>query len=109
MHKQSNPWVFRGIYFPLSNISRENWFTTGFNTNVAESAHALSQRYGKHLSLVGAVTACERIDKQFFEMRRNVLNFGLSIGYAKSTPARTQTNLKRQKSGGSKQMPATKI
>ena len=42
-YKDDNPWIFQGLCFPLSNMSHENWFTTRFNTNVAEAAHAMSQ------------------------------------------------------------------
>src|SRR5271169_4896811 len=32
-----------------------DWVATSFTMTIAESAHALSQRHGKHLTLVGAI------------------------------------------------------
>jgi hypothetical protein len=95
-HKDDNPWIFQGLCFPLSNMSHENWFTTKFNTNVAEAAHAMSQRSGKHLSLVGAIMAGERLDAQFLESHRTALQFGVSTNYSnKSITGRTQKNMTR--------------
>jgi hypothetical protein len=95
-HKEDNPWIFQGLCFPMSNMSHESWFTTRFNTNVAESAHAMSQRSGKQLSLVGAITASERLDSQFLEARRAAVQFGLSINYGNnSITRRTHKNMVR--------------
>jgi hypothetical protein len=95
-HKADNPWIFQGLCFPLSNMSHESWFTTRFNTNVAEAAHAMSQRSGKHLSLVGAIMAGERLDAQFLESRRTAMQFGVSTNYGnKSVTERTQKNMAR--------------
>jgi hypothetical protein len=102
-HKDDNPWIFQGLCLPLSNMSRENWFTTRFNTNVAESAHAMSQRSGKHLSLVGAIMASERLDSQFLESRRSAIQFGLSTNYGnKSITGRTQKNMARNRKRAAK-------
>ena len=93
-HKDNNPWIFQGLCFPLSNISHENWFTTRFNTNVAEAAHAMLQRSGKYLSLVEAIKASERLDSQFLESRRSTLQFEVFTNYGnKSITGRTQKNM----------------
>ena len=39
----------------MSKIDRETWIKSPNNTNVAESAHALSNRYEKGLKLVTAI------------------------------------------------------
>jgi hypothetical protein len=108
-HKDDNPWIFQGLCFPLSNMSHENWFTTRFNTNVAEAAHAMSQRWGKQLSLVGAIQASERLDSQFLESRRSTLQFGVAINYGNnSITGRTQKNLTRNNKRAAKKRDARK-
>lgn len=108
-HKDNNPWIFQGLCLPLSNMSRENWFTTRFNTNVAESAHAKSQRYGKHLSLVGAIMASEKLDSHFIESRQSAIQFGSSTSYGnKSITGRTHKNLARNQKRVAKKKEAGK-
>ena len=67
-HKDHNPWVLRSVYFPLTKISTTNWYSTSFDTNLTESAHVFSQRYGTQLSLVRVIMASEKIDRQFFKV-----------------------------------------
>jgi len=102
-HKKANSFIFKGLCFPLNDFTRDDWHSTSFTTNVAESAHAFAQQYGKHLSLVGAVQQSERIDSQFFDVRRNVSRFGVSASYGnKSVTGRTAKNLTRQKGRATK-------
>lgn len=102
-NKDNNPWMFQGLCLPLSNMSRENWFTTRFNTNVAEAAHAMSQRSGKQLSLVGAIMASEKLDTQFFESRRTAIQFGVTSKYGNnSITGRAHKNLARKKKRAAK-------
>ena len=54
---------------------------TSFNTNIAESAHAQSQRDSKHLTLVGAIQKREELDARFFETRNARRLMGVQIRY----------------------------
>jgi len=67
-HKDSNPWVLTCLCYPLSSMKAADWIATSFTTNIGESAHALAQRHGKHLTLVGAIQAAEKLDNQFFNL-----------------------------------------
>jgi hypothetical protein len=42
-HKDANPWILSGISLTKTKMSRADWFSTSFTTNIAESAHANSQ------------------------------------------------------------------
>ena len=98
-HKDSNPWVLKCLCFPLSSMRAVDWVSTSFTTNIAESAHALSQRHGKHLTLVGAIQSGEKLDRQHFQLARIIENTGLSAMYGnKSTTGRTRKSLLRQRS-----------
>ena len=48
-------WVIASLNRCMSKINRETWMKSPNNTNVAESAHALNNRYGKGLKLVTAI------------------------------------------------------
>ena len=39
----------------MSKIDNETWITSPDNTNIAEAAHALSNRRGKNLKIVTAI------------------------------------------------------
>jgi hypothetical protein len=71
-HKDSNPWVLKCLCYPLNFMRAMDWITTSFTTNIAESAHALAQRHGKHLTLVGAIQVAERLDSQRFNLSQTV-------------------------------------
>jgi hypothetical protein len=49
------PWVIGSLIHSYSLMPYENWMTTPFDTNVAESAHAMINRTGKSLKLKTAV------------------------------------------------------
>ena len=98
-HKDSNPWVFRCLCYPLSSMKAIDWIDTSFTTNIAESAHALSQRYGKQLTLVGAIQMGEKLDSQYFELEKIVQKSGLNVQYGNhSGTGRARTSLNRKKS-----------
>jgi hypothetical protein len=98
-HKDANPWVLNCLCFPLSSMRSVDWIATSFTTNIAESAHALSQRHGKHLTLVGAIQSGEKLDRQHFQLARIVQNTGLSAMYGnRSTTGRARKSLVRQRS-----------
>ena len=50
-----NGWVLKCISAATSKMNRNDWYATSMTINVAENAHALSQKDDKHLSLVGAI------------------------------------------------------
>lgn len=97
-HKDSNPWIFRCICYPLTSMHPLDWVDTSFHTNIAESAHALSQRYGKQLTLMGAIQAGQRLDSQYFRMERVVQTSGINVRYGNNSgTGRTKKNLNRRK------------
>lgn len=98
-HKDSNPWILQSLCYPLSLMKATDWIETSFTTNIAESAHALSQRHGKQLTLVGAIQAGEKLDSQHFQLARLVQKTGLNAAYGnRNTTGRTRKNLSRQRS-----------
>lgn len=98
-HKDSNPWVFKCLCFPLSSMKRVDWIATSFTTNIGESAHALSQRHGKHLTLVGAIQAAQKLDSNHFQFTRDMQNSGVNFMYGnRTTTGRIRKNLTRQRS-----------
>ncbi|RIA90487.1 hypothetical protein C1645_154429 [Glomus cerebriforme] len=48
-------WVIASLNKCMSKINNEIWVTSSDNTNVAEAAHALSNRRRKNLKLVTAI------------------------------------------------------
>jgi len=49
------PWVLGSLTHSYSLMPHDYWITTPFNTNVAESAHAMINRTGKSLKLKTAI------------------------------------------------------
>ena len=98
-HKDSNPWVLKCLCYPLSSMRATDWIATSFTTNIGESAHALSQRHGKHLTLVGAIQAAEKLDRQYFQLAQNVQSLGVNAMYGNRTATgRARKNITRQRS-----------
>jgi hypothetical protein len=96
-HKDSNPWVLQCLCFPLSSMKATDWIATSFTSNIAESAHALSQRHGKHLTLVGAIQVAEKIDGYRFNLAQTVQKSGVKAMYGNgTTTGRVRKNLTRQ-------------
>lgn len=97
-HKDSNPWVLKCLCFPLSLMRQTDWIATSFTTNIGESAHALSQRHGKHLSLVGAIQAVEKLDTQQARLAQVVHISGVNAMYGNNnSTGRARKNLVRQR------------
>lgn len=108
-HKDSNPWILRALCPALSLMRKKDWLTSEYTTNIAESAHAYSQRTGKQLTLVGAILQAEKLDKQYFELQSNVYRFGVASGYGKKDIiGRADKNMNRQKGRIQKVKKATK-
>ena len=76
-----------------------NWIATSFTTNIGESAHARFARHGKHLTLVGAIQAGEKLDGQHFQLAQNVQTLGVNTMYGNRTvTGRARRNITRQRS-----------
>jgi hypothetical protein len=95
-HKDANPWVLTCLTLALSQMSRSDWFSTSVDTNIAESAHAQSQRDGVKLTLVTAVKKGERKDSLIFGLEEAALSGGIAAKYGnRSISGRTRQNLTR--------------
>lgn len=98
-HKDSNPWILSGISLAKTKMSRADWFSTSFTTNIAESAHANSQREGVRLTIVSAITEGERLDSRFFQAELAMGTMGVGLRYGNtSMTGRTTQNVGRRKS-----------
>jgi hypothetical protein len=96
-HKNRNPWIFLCVCTGLTWMPRIIWDNTSYTTNAAESAHALSQRYGTRLTLVAAVQQGKKIDEQSFLVHRSIRDSGVSRGYGnRSGSGRGKRNLVRR-------------
>jgi hypothetical protein len=74
------------------------WSNTSFTTNLAESAHAQSQRDGKQLTLVAAIQRAQHLDDRFFDSRNAVKMKGVSVRYGDSSiSGLTKKNINRAK------------
>jgi hypothetical protein len=97
-HKDSNPWIFKCLCYPLTSMNAMDWIETSFTTNIAESAHALSQKYGKQMTLMGAIQAGQKLDSQYFELEKNVQMSGVMVRYGNnSASGRARKSLNRKK------------
>ncbi|UZO06142.1 uncharacterized protein OCT59_026473 [Rhizophagus irregularis] len=56
------PWVLGSLTYHYSLMSYEDWQTTQFDTNIAESAHAMINRTGKSLKLKIAILSKDKSD-----------------------------------------------
>ncbi len=71
-------WVIASLNKCMSKIDDNIWLTSPDNTNVAESAHALSNRYGKNLKLVTAILRYVNIFI-FFNTKKIVCLFYINL------------------------------
>jgi hypothetical protein len=96
-------WVLRCVSAATSLMDRDDWYGTSMSTNIAESAHALSQRDGIHLSLVAAIQAGKKIDDRFLEVKAAAVNTGImSRSGNQSGAGRAERNLKRSQKAAEK-------
>ena len=103
-HKEGkNEWILKCVSIATTKMNRDDWFTTSTSTNLAESAHALSQRDGTRLTLVNAIQMGKKIDHRFLESRHVAENMGIMSRWGNRTiTGRTQDNLKRSKKATAK-------
>jgi hypothetical protein len=62
-----NSWILECLSRATSEMSPADWYSTSHTTNIAESAHAYSQRSGTRLNLVSAVLRGKQLDHLFLE------------------------------------------
>jgi hypothetical protein len=105
-HKDKNPWILQGLSIAITGINnkkqfftigvnREDWKETSFTTNIAESAHAQSQREGKHLTLLTALKKSIVFDRRFFHAQA-ATRVGISARYGNnSITGRERQKIKR--------------
>jgi len=95
-HKDANPWILECISLATTGISKEDWRGTSMDTNIAESAHALSQRHGVRLSLLSAIQKVYDLDGMQFGRERAAINFGIKKRYGnRSITGRIRQSINR--------------
>src|SRR5436309_2288719 len=95
-HKKVNPWILTCVTIALSSMNRQDWYSTSVDTNIAESAHAQSQRLGVKLTLVTAVQKGKEKDSRFFDLEQAIASHGISAKYGNmSLSGRTKQSLIR--------------
>jgi hypothetical protein len=62
-----NSWILECVSRATSEMAQEDWYSTRNTTNIAESAHAHSQRDGTRLTPVTAIQRGRQLDKPFLE------------------------------------------
>ena len=98
-----NGWVLKCVSPATSKMKRDDWFDTSMSTNIAESAHAVSQKDGTHLSLVRAIQMGKKVDQRFLDNRDVASNMGIMSRTGNQTvTGRTERNLKRSKKAAAK-------
>ena len=97
-HKDANPWVFKCLCYPLTSMKPLNWIETSFTTNIVESVHALSHKYGTRLTLLGAIEAGKKSDSQYFQVEQAVQMSGVHVHYGNNTATgRAKKSLNRKR------------
>jgi hypothetical protein len=87
-----------------SEMAWDDWYSTSNTTNIAESAHAHSQRDGTHLTLVSAIQRGKQLDKRFLAGEHAAQSFGVPSKYGNhSVTGRASKNLARAKTATKKQ------
>jgi len=95
-HKDRNPWILQCLSPATTQMSRADRFSTSTSTNIAELAHATSQREGTRLTLVAAIQKVLRLDSRFFSFETARETGGIAGRYGNtSITGRTKQNLKR--------------
>jgi hypothetical protein len=98
-HKEgANSWIVKCVSRATSKMDWDDWYSTSFNTNIGESAHAYSHRDGVRLTLVSAVQRGKLLDERFLVGEHAAKRGGIISKYGNhSVTGRTASNLKRTK------------
>jgi len=95
-YKVKNPWIFQCLSRATTMMNATYWMDTSFTTNIAESAHAQSQRDGTKLTLVAAIQRAAQLDSRFFETRAATRNMGVPVRYGdRSVSGLAKRNINR--------------
>jgi hypothetical protein len=85
-NKEDNGWVLKCLSIATSEMSRDDWFATSFTTNIAEAAHAHSQREGGlRGSLVSAIKKGLTLDKRLWQTATAVQETGIQDKYGNNS------------------------
>ncbi|GBC52700.2 hypothetical protein GLOIN_2v1773466 [Rhizophagus irregularis DAOM 181602=DAOM 197198] len=71
------PYVLASLNLNASKIDPEIWASSANNTNVAEAAHALANREGKHLKLLTAIIRGRKVDQKAVKIMETENKFGV--------------------------------
>ncbi|PKY60790.1 hypothetical protein RhiirA4_519938 [Rhizophagus irregularis] len=71
------PYVLASLNLNASKIDPEIWASSANNTNVAEAAHALANREGKHLKLLTAIIRGRKVDQKALKIMETENKFGV--------------------------------
>ncbi|CAB4478380.1 unnamed protein product [Rhizophagus irregularis] len=93
-------WVIVSLNKSMSKIANDVWITSPDNTNVAESAHALSNRRGRDLKLLTAILHGQKLDKERFttiyvHQKYNIPNKGRDKGLISRNVMSNKRNAKK--------------
>jgi len=103
-HKDKNPWVLQCLSLATTKMNSQDWKSSSFNTNNAESAHAQSQREGVKLTLMSAVNKGMRLDSRQFEAAQAMQTVGVPVRYGNnSMTGRKQKSICRRKNAKAKE------
>lgn len=72
-----NAWVIKCVSPATSKMKREDWYSTSHNTNIAESAHVVSQKDGTRLTLLSAIQVGKTLDMRSFDGQNIAQNMGV--------------------------------
>ena len=104
-HKDHNPWILQCLSSATTGMNLKDWQTTSFTTNIAESAHAHSQREEIKLSLLAAVQRGRKLDLQFLQLEHAAFKFGVNPRYGNiSFNGRRKRAIIRQKAKTNRKM-----
>ncbi|CAB4428174.1 unnamed protein product [Rhizophagus irregularis] len=93
-------WVIASLNKSMSKIANDVWITSPDNTNVAEAAHALSNRRGRDLKLLTAILHGQKLDKERFttiyvHQKYNIPNKGRDKGLISRNVMSNKRNAKK--------------
>ena len=82
----------------MTKMKRGDWYSTSHDTNIAESAHVISQKDGIRLTLVSAIQVAKRLDMRSLDGQRIAQNMAVfSRQGNQSVAGKAAKNIKRQK------------
>ena len=86
------------LCYPMSSMKLTDQIETSFTTNIAESAHALLQKYRKQLTLISAIQARQKLNSQYFELDKIIRYSRVNAVYSnRSAIGRARQSLNRQR------------